>query len=159
MFDKSIYLNSLKIKFNILPDLAHAAGHADVDLLIDAANREITPTAENIQLVSQTRQRVVDTLCGSPFDPAPVVLPRGFSASTWGWLIAHVDIAMLGDELITFTQAAVILRGEAENKHLRYINLLVQRGQLTRYAHPDERNPIKAGRLSRLQVEALHRKK
>jgi hypothetical protein len=128
MFDKSIYLNSLKIKFNILHELANEAGQPGaflaltddapivqcVELLINAANGVIAPSPENIQAVMQSRHRLTQTLCGSPFDPAPAHIPSEFNASHWGWLLAHVDVAMLGDTLITATQAAVLLRGSAE---------------------------------------------
>lgn len=70
-------------------------------------------------------------------------------------VVQHCQLWLNKDELITLSEAARLLRGEANNTTLRYVNDQLQRGKLKRYTDPSEPNPQRAGRVSRKEVEIL----
>jgi hypothetical protein len=72
-------------------------------------------------------------------------------------VIQRCQLWLNKDELITLSEAARILRGEANDTTLRYVNEKIQRGKLKRYIDPNEPNPQRAGRVSRKDVEGLVR--
>lgn len=82
-------------------------------------------------------------------------IPRAFWGTEIGQLIVRAQLWARGDELITLSEAARILRGSAEDRDLIYINSLLQSGKLTAYTDPAEPNPQRARRVSRADVEAL----
>lgn len=59
------------------------------------------------------------------------------------------------DDLITMSEAAELLRGEATDTTLAYIGSLVLRGKLIRYEDKNEPNPQRNGRVSRKAVMEL----
>lgn len=84
-----------------------------------------------------------------------ILIDSTFWRTPAGWLLARVRVWLDGDELITLSEAARLVRGEASNASRRWINEQIQRGRLIRYVDPTEPNPTRAGRVSRLAVLAL----
>lgn len=82
-------------------------------------------------------------------------MPSRYRPAALEQLLVHVRLWLDRDELITLSHAARILRGEANDTALRYVNYLVKAGKLTRYTDPNEPNPQRAGRVSRHEVEQL----
>jgi len=101
-------------------------------------------------------QTLAETLYSTPLDGS-YSIPDHFWTTETGQLIALAQLWAQGDELITLSEAAKILRGASGDRDLVYINEQIRRGRLTRYTDPDETNPQRAGRVSRLQVEGLKR--
>jgi hypothetical protein len=99
-------------------------------------------------------QSIMETLYASPLEPS-YTIPDTFWTSELGQLVMQAQLWARGDELVTLTEAARVLRGSAETRDLVYVNDLIARGKLTRYLDPSESNPQRAGRVSRQQVEAL----
>lgn len=85
-------------------------------------------------------------------------IPRSFWGTEIGQLIVRAQLWARGDELITLTDAALILRGAAENRDLVYVNKIIEAGKLTAYIDLNEPNRTKARRVSRADVEALTRR-
>jgi len=56
------------------------------------------------------------------------------------------------DDLITMSDAARLIRGDATDGMLAYVNSLVLRGKLKRYEDETEPNPQRKGRVSRSAV-------
>lgn len=70
-------------------------------------------------------------------------------------VIQHVRLWLNRDDLITLTEAAMILRGASEKRDLISINGYIKRGKLTAYTDPHEPNPTRSTRVSRKEVEFL----
>lgn len=109
---------------------------------------------QTVYEVMDMTQSLVETLYSTALDGSYIV-PEHFWTTEIGKLIMLAQVWAFGDELITLSEAAKILRGTAEDRDLVYVNDQIKRGRLTRYTDPDEPNPQRAGRVSRQQVEAL----
>ena len=70
-------------------------------------------------------------------------------------VIQHVQLWLHRDELITLSEAAMLLRGSTENRDRVYVRDLIDRGDLAEYTDPNEPNPMRNKRVSRSQVAAL----
>lgn len=86
------------------------------------------------------------------------VIAESFWQSELGQQMEVVRFWLNGDELITITEAAQLLRGSTEHKHIAYVSALIKRGELERYADPSEPNPQRRTRVSRMEVEQLLQK-
>lgn len=104
--------------------------------------------------VMDMTQTIAETLYSAPLENS-YTIPDSFWSSDLGQLIMQAQLWARGDQLITLSEAARILRGSAETRDLVYINDLITRGKLTRYIDPGEPNPQHAGRVSLQQVHAL----
>jgi hypothetical protein len=83
------------------------------------------------------------------------VIPPHLRTAEMKSLIDHAAVWLHRDELITLSEAAMLLRGSSEKRDLKWINDQLRLGKLTRYDDPDEPNPTKAGRVRRSEVEGL----
>lgn len=80
---------------------------------------------------------------------------ESFWQSEIGQVITRCQFWLAGDDLITHTEAAQMLRGSTSQADIMYVQRLIKRGKLTRYTDPNEPNPQRAGRVSRQEVEEL----
>src|SRR5690606_15945684 len=109
-----------------------------VDLLCDAANGDLGECRDDAvdESVSLALDDVWAALTSSALDYPPD-LDDAFWAGAWGQLFTRVQLWLECDELITLSEAARLLRGEASDTALRHVNDLIARRKLTRYADPD----------------------
>lgn len=128
---------------------------ADLAMIRQAGTGEFSQhdDAELRDEVTQAIQQVLEFLFSG--DGYKYKVPSGFWKGTLGMMIAAARLWANGDELMTHRDAAVLLRGQADQADLVHITRLVRDGKLTRYVDPDEPNPQRAGRVSRREVEAL----
>ena len=63
------------------------------------------------------------------------------------------------DELITLSEASTILRGNANDKNLRYVNYLMSSGELEAYTDPSVSNPTQNKKVWKKDVLELKDKK
>lgn len=130
-----------------------------IALLVQVANGEYAPASESdasiVGEIAETIQNLCETLFVTPFGANSYEIPASFWNTPLGQVVMHCQLWLRSDELISLSEAAHLLRGSAEGRHLVYINDLIKRGKLTRYSDPHEANPQRAGRVSRAEVEAL----
>ncbi|GJQ51249.1 MAG TPA: hypothetical protein PLD47_13965 [Aggregatilineales bacterium] len=81
-------------------------------------------------------------------------IPAEFWREPLGKLITAARAAGV-DDLITHSEAARMLYGTATAPDLRRFETLLKSGKVNRYFAPDERNPRKAGRVRRSEVEKI----
>jgi hypothetical protein len=117
----------------------------EIMLLVDVANgnshRHQGEVAEALLSVITTFEQVESAR-----------LPEEFEE-----IVQHVQLWLNRDDLITISDAAVILRGGAAQKDIMSVKGYIERGKLTKYRDPRENNPQYATRVSRREVEALHK--
>lgn len=144
------------------PETAHAM-HAwpknspvleEVRLIVRAANGELERDPDTVGEVVETIQTIVELLFSQP-GSSSYGIPEHFWGTPLGQAIRHAQLFTRGDDLITHSEAAQLLRGDSGAADLMYIRRLVDRGELTAYADPREANPQHAGRVSREEVERL----
>ena len=111
--------------------IARYAAGEDLDRMI---------VADSIQVVME-RLFAIGTL---------FVIPSEFWQTPFGWMVLQAQLRVQGDALMTVTEAA-----EATGRSVRYISDLARRGKLTSYRDPSEKNPRRATRLLKSEVEAL----
>lgn len=157
------YLNQL---WFVAPDVLSASAQPHpveqsplreiIHTLCRVVNEQPERDDQTVFEVMDMTQSLAETLYSTPLDSA-YIIPEHFWTTDLGKLIVIARLWAQGDELITLSEAAQILRGAAEDRDLVYINDQIKRGRLTRYTDPDEPNPQRAGRVSRQQVERLKR--
>ncbi len=116
----------------------------EIMLLVDVANGNSHHEGE----VAETLLSVVTTF----EQVSPSRLPVEFEE-----IVQHVHLWLNRDDLISISDAAIILRGSAEQKDIMSVKGYIERGKLTKYRDPRENNPQYATRVSRREVEALHK--
>lgn len=126
---------------------------SQIALLCDAANGVLDFDAD-YDRVKDTWDSLVNTLYSSPMTDEDS-MDAETSAQPLGQLLVAVLLWLTQDELISYSDAALLLRGEKNDTTLRYINDLVSRGKITRYIDPNETNPQRSGRVRRSEVEAF----
>ncbi len=94
----------------------------------------------------------IQTICERLFAVSAGVyeIPAVFWQSPFGWMLLTAQIRAQGDELMTISDAA-----EATGLDVRRISDMARRGKLTSYRDPSEKNPRRATRLLKSEVEAL----
>lgn len=155
------YLNQL---WFVAPDVLRASAQPHpveqsplreiIHTLCRVVNEQPERDEQTVYEVMDMTQTLTETIYSNALDSTYVV-PEHFWMTEIGQLIMLAQLWASGDELITLSEAAKILRGSVEDRDLVYVNDQIKRGRLTRYADPDEPNPQRAGRVSRQQVEAL----
>lgn len=155
------YLNQL---WFVAPDVLTTSGQPHpveqsplreiIHTLCRVVNEQPERDEQTVYEVMDMTQSLVETLYSNPLDGSYIV-PEHFWTTELGQLIMLAQLWARGDELITLSEAAQILRGSVEDRDLVYVNDQIKRGRLTRYTEPDEPNPQRAGRVSRQQVETL----
>jgi len=129
------------------PDQSPLRGQ--LELLVAVANGD---HSHNPHIVAETVQAVTETLFTSAMT---YDVPSAFWRTDLGQVIAHCQVWLRGDDLISVTEAARILRGSAETADLMYVSRLIERDVLTAYYDPFETNPTQRRRVSRAEVDAL----
>lgn len=82
-------------------------------------------------------------------------IPVEFWDTDFGQLVQRVSMWLECDELITLSEAAMILRGSCEDRDLIAVNGYIKRGRLNEFTDPDEPNPQRARRVRKSEVEAI----
>lgn len=101
--------------------------------------------------VMEMTQNLAEMLYSTPLE-GTYSIPPAFWNTDLGQVILHAQLWAREDELITLTEAAILLRGEANSASYNYVRRLIDRGHLVEYRDPHEPNPTKATRLSRQAV-------
>lgn len=104
-------------------------------------------------------QETIQGLCELLFVPIgehySYTIPDEFWNTPLGQVMAYCQVKLRGDDLITISEAAQLLRGSADNRDLVAVNGYIERGKLKAYIDPQEPNPTKARRVSKQEVEQL----
>jgi hypothetical protein len=128
-----------------------------VRLLVRVANNDIPGDLADEDLLGDV-EAAIDSVCGklfaSPGNPHHYEIPVQFWNTELGQVIRHCQLWLRGDDLITYTEAAGILwpNDDVQAARMR-IKRMVERGELTGYSDPQENNPQRAARVSRLEIE------
>lgn len=161
---KSVFDPDSKPSANLDKDSLHqlmqgqSALADNIRLLVRIANGEIPgDLADDILVdeVEEALQAMLKVLFASPANPQHYEIPSPFWNTEFGQVIQHCQLWLRGDDLISYTEAAGILwtADDVQTARMR-IKRMVERGELTAYIDPTERNPQRAARVSRLEVEA-----
>lgn len=121
-----------------------------LELLVAVANGD---HGHEPGIVAETAQAVCEVLFTSAMT---YEIPSAFWRTELGQVIAHCQLWLRGDDLISITEAAQILRGDTKKADLMAVRRLIAHGALTEYFDPTEKNPVRQPRVSRTEVEALH---
>ena len=78
------------------------------------------------------------------------MIPPGFWSTQFGQIVLSAQLWASGDELLTLSQAAA-----RAGVSVQAISNALRAGRLRRYVDPAEKNPQRAGRVSRREVEAV----
>jgi hypothetical protein len=122
----------------------------DLQMLGMAADGELVKTFENVDEVIGVIQKLAEWMFARPGQGAMYEIPASFWQSEIGWVALQAYLWAHDDELITITEAAKML-----GKTISTVSSMVQRGQLTGYSDPNEHNPRRQTRLSKIQVEEM----
>jgi len=82
-------------------------------------------------------------------------IPDDFWDTDIGRVIQHAQFWLECEELITITEAAMILRGSAEKRDLMSVAGFIERGVLRTINDPRENNPYRARRVYKSDVKNL----
>lgn len=129
---------------------------SQVDLLnaVASGNHDSDRDNDNLhEAVDEAHDLIMAMLFGHAWN-GDIVDPH-FWDTDIGRVMLNVRLWLDDDELITFSEAALILRGSSDTRDLVYINDQIKRGKLDRYTDLNEPNPQKAGRVSKQQVERV----
>lgn len=140
-----------------MPPIEQSPLGEQIRQLCQVANGEIDRATADPMFVGETAEMVqslMETLFSTPLINA-YLIPESFWGTELGQVVQAVQLWLADDELITLSEAARILRGQAETRNLVYVRSLIDKGELTRYADPGEPNPQRAGRVRRSEVERL----
>jgi hypothetical protein len=158
---------------NLLPEhIAHEYRSAplfkDIDLLVRVANgayRRETAGEEFLEEVLATTQAVQGDLRRPPFGPAYMALSDEFAETQLGQVLNRAEVWLLGDELVTLSEAAWLFTGRPTDRVGRMvIERLVakweqgrrdkagEREGLQVWIDPFEPNPQKNKRVRRSDV-------
>lgn len=143
------HLGYLGVKIASIPDdpLDTEQGR-QLLLIVQAAN---DPTGLCQDEVHDAVQGLLERLFSIPGE-AFYTVPRDWWATEVGWTTLRALVWAQGDELITVSEA-VRLTGKRHD----WFTHAVQRGKLTAYQDPGERNPTRRTRLLKSEVERAHR--
>jgi hypothetical protein len=105
-------------------------------------------------LIPEMIQSTCEALFGQAFTYSYHIPPH-FWGSELGQVILLSQVRTRGDELLTLTEATVLLYGQQTDVNIRKIGRLIASGKLTGYLDPSEKNPRRQRRVSRQEVERL----
>jgi hypothetical protein len=115
------------------------------------------------QVIGATIERL-QNLLDLLFLPANGQYSYRIPATFWtdpgiGQVLARVQAWLRHDDLISFTEAALLLFPELAHTHIQAARMrvkrLTERGELMVYSAPDEPNPTQHARVSRQAIEAI----
>lgn len=127
-----------------------------IRLLARVANGEVpADMADDLFMgdVTEAVDLVCKSLFGAPGNPHHYPIPPQFWDTELGQAIRHCQLWLRGDDLITYTEAASLLWPDDDAQVARMrIKRMVERGELSAYADPNESNRQRAGRVSRQEI-------
>jgi hypothetical protein len=126
---------------------------------VRVANGEIPGDLADELLMSDVdvaMEAICKQLFTAPGSQQRYAIPSQFWNTDLGAVIQHCQLWLRGDDLISYTEAAVILwpNDDVQAARMR-IKRMVERGELTHYADPHENNPQRAARVSRQEIEDI----
>lgn len=128
-----------------------------IALLVRCANGWMREDARRSE-VAETIQSLCETLFSNALFGS-YEIPSQFWQTDLGKAIQHCQTWLHGEDLITLSEAAQIIRGGAGEADLISINGYIKRGTLRTFIDPDEPNPQRATRVLRGEAEAIRNAK
>lgn len=133
---------------------AEAPIRRDLALLIAVANGEHTRSAALVAEAERALQGLLALLRSNALG-APTTLPDDFWRSDLGVVVSRVRWWVLGEDLITISNAAALAFGANTQANRMRIARAIESGQLEWVPDPSVANPQQNRRVLRPQVERL----
>lgn len=133
---------------------------SEIEDLCRVANGEIERATASADLVGETQELIQDIaeLCAWWWS-AEYQIPQSWRETALGRAWDAARFWLLSDDMITLSEAAMMLYGAAEAAELNKIDRLIDRGKLAAYIDPSESNPRRARRVLKPEMRDLNRKR